>query len=138
MRSLTIGVAMTAFIGIGHASAAGAAVGERTGVLPLKLGIYVEERSSCGDPANAAILKYDGKGISSSNTHGCSARISKRNGKSLTISQTCIDAGAGEGPRISEEFKLTAQSGTEFTIAKNTKANTYRFCTPSSLPVGIR
>jgi hypothetical protein len=138
VKSLTIGIALSAFIGIGHASAGGTPVGQRKGVLPLRLGIYVEERSSCGDPANAAILKYDGKGIGSSNTHGCKAKISKRNGSSLTISQTCIDAGAGAGPRISEEFKLTAQSGTEFTIAKNTKANTYRFCTPSSLPAGIR
>lgn len=108
------------------------------GVFQLKPGTYVEARSTCTDPANAAIMVYDGKGIATSSTHACEARIVKRNGKSLSVTQSCIDAGAAEAPRVVERFNIAVENALEFTISKNTRASTYRYCPPRQLPQSLR
>ena len=104
------------------------------GIFKLKPGIYVDQRSTCGDPANAAIRSYDGKGIATSSTHGCRARITDRNGKSLGISQSCTNLGSGPAGQIIERFRITIENALEFTISINTKASTYRYCPPEQLP----
>ena len=107
------------------------------GIFKLKPGIYVDQRSTCGDPANAAIRSYDGKGIATSSTHGCRARITDRNGKSLGISQSCTNLGSGPAGQIIERFRITIENTLEFTISRNTRASTYRYCPPEQLPEGF-
>ena len=69
------------------------------GVYRLKPGIYVAKGSSCGAPANAAIRRYDGRGISDAHSRACRATILSRKGGRFTVSQSCVDAGAGFSKR---------------------------------------
>jgi hypothetical protein len=108
------------------------------GVFQLKPGTYVERTSSCADPANAAIIFYDGKSLASSSTHACEARIIGRRGKSISVSQSCIDAGVGAAPRVVEHFEISINNAIEFSINKHAGAEVYRFCPPSQLPKSLR
>lgn len=108
------------------------------GVFQLKPGTYVERSSSCADPANAAIIFYDGKGLASSSTHACEARIIGRGGKSVSVSQSCIDAGVGVAPRVVERFEISINNALEFSISKHAGAEVYRFCPPRQLPKSLR
>ncbi|WP_448663814.1 hypothetical protein ACG3SL_03835 [Sphingomonas sp. CJ20] len=108
------------------------------GVYKLKPGIYVAKGSSCGSPANAAIREYDGRGISTANTHACRARILARKGNSYTVSQSCIDAGAGPAPRREQRQQIRVYDALTFGQAIGGNITTYRYCPVRQLPAGIR
>jgi hypothetical protein len=111
------------------------------GVYKLKPGIFVAQGVSCSNPPNAAIKRYDGKGISTAHTRACVARIlSKRRsgyGSLYTVSQSCIDAGAGPGKRFVERQTIDIPDALNFTI--RSQGNTaYRYCPIRELPAGLR
>ncbi|SDG90674.1 MULTISPECIES: hypothetical protein [unclassified Duganella] len=108
------------------------------GVYRLKPGIYVAEGSECSAPANAAIRRYDGKGISTAHTHACKARVSKRRGNQYTVDQSCIDAGTGTAPRQIQHQQVTVENALTFkqNIAGN--VTSYRYCPIRELPADLR
>ncbi|MET3722716.1 hypothetical protein [Sphingomonas trueperi] len=111
------------------------------GVNKLKPGIFVAEGARCSRPPNAAIRRYDGKGISSVHRRACIARIlSKRRsgyGSLYKVSQSCIDTGAGPGKRVVEQQTIDIPDALHFTI--RSQGNTaYRYCPIRELPPGLR
>jgi hypothetical protein len=111
------------------------------GVYKLKPGIFVPQGVSCRNPPNAAIKRYDGKGISTAHTRACVARVlSKRRsgyGSLYKVSQSCVDAGAGPGKRIVERQTIDIPDALNFTI--RSQGNTaYRYCPIQELPAGLR
>jgi hypothetical protein len=111
---------------------------EPGGVYRLKPGIYVDKGVSCSSPPNAAIRQYDGRGISDPHTHACRARVLAKRGTTYTVSQSCIDAGAGPAPRITERQVVSVRDALTFTLRTRGTGTTYRFCPPSMLPAGLR
>lgn len=112
-----------------------------SGVYGLKPGIFVMNGTSCKSPPNAAIKLYDGKGISTAHTHACSVRIlSKRRsgyGYRYTVSQSCVDAGAGPAKRFVERQTIDVPDALTFTI-RSQGGTAYRYCPIYELPPGLR
>lgn len=108
------------------------------GVYRLKPGIYVARGSSCAAPANAAIRRYDGRGISDAHSRACRARILSRKGSSFTVSQSCIDAGTGPAPRVTERQTVTVQDALTFTVKTRGPGTTYSYCPIYQLPADLR
>jgi ABC-type proline/glycine betaine transport system permease subunit len=111
------------------------------GVYKVKPGIFVAEGARCSRPPNAAIRRYDGKGISSMHSRACIARIlSKRRsgyGSLYKVSQSCIDAGTGLGKRFVERQTIDIPDALHFTM--RSQGNTsYRYCPIRELPPGLR
>lgn len=108
------------------------------GVYKLKPGIFVSDGSSCRDPANAAVRRYDGKGLSTAHTRACVAKVlSKRAsgyGSVYRVSQSCIDAGAGPGKRFTERQTVDVPDALTFKL----RGVTYRYCPLDQLPAGLR
>ncbi|GAA0749304.1 hypothetical protein [Sphingomonas sp. ABOLD] len=111
------------------------------GVYTLKPGIFVAQGVSCGNPPKAAIRRYDGKGISSAHSRACIARIlSKRRsgyGSLYTVSQSCIDAGAGPAKRVVAQQTIDIPDALHFTIRSEGRT-AYRYCPIRELPAGLR
>lgn len=108
------------------------------GVYRLKPGIYVQEHVPCSSAPNAAILRYDGRGISDAHTHACKARVLSHKGTRYTVSQSCIDAGAGPAPRVEERQIVTVQDALTFNLRTRGPGTTFRYCPSNMLPAGVR
>lgn len=108
------------------------------GVYRLKPGIYVQKDVPCSSAPNAAILRYDGRGISDAHTHACKARILSHKGSRYTVSQSCIDAGAGPAPRVEERQTVTVQDALTFNLRTHGSGTTFRYCPSYMLPAGVR
>lgn len=108
------------------------------GVYRLKPGIYVAKGSRCASPANAAIRRYDGRGISGAHSRACRATVLSRKGGSFTVSQSCIDAGAGPAPRVTERQIVTVQDALTFTQKTRGPGTTYSYCPIYQLPADLR
>lgn len=108
------------------------------GVYRLKPGIYVQDGVSCASAPNAAIREYDGRGISDPHSRACRARVLSRRGDRYTVTQSCIDAGAGPAPRVTQKQTVTVPDALTFTIRTRGLGNTYRYCPPSMLPAGLK
>lgn len=108
------------------------------GVYRLKPGIYVQNGVACETAPNAAIRQYDGRGISDPHSHACRARVLARKGDRYSVSQSCIDAGAGPAPRVSERQTVTVRDALTFTIQTRGPGTTYRYCPTYMLPAGLR
>lgn len=108
------------------------------GVYRLKPGIYVQAGTDCGSPPNAAIRRYDGRGISGAHTRACRARVLSRKGSRYAVDQSCIDAGAGPAPRVSERQIVTVTDALTFTLRTTGSGATFRYCPITMLPAGLR
>ena len=108
------------------------------GVYRLKPGTYVQRGVACGSAPNAAVRRYDGRGISDAHTRACRARILSRKGSRYAVEQFCIDAGAGSAPRVSERQSITIDDALTFTLRTNGPGTTYRYCPGYMLPSGLR
>ncbi len=111
------------------------------GVYKLKPGIFVARGVRCGNPPNAAIRRYDDKGISTAHGRACIARVlSKRPsgyGSLYKVSQTCIHVGANPGKRFVERQTIDIPDALNFTI--RSEGNTsYRYCPIRELPPRLR
>ncbi len=106
--------------------------------MPLKHGVFVSGDSSCGDPPNAALRRYDGRGLSGAHTHACQIKVLARHGASYDIEQSCIDAGQGPAPRSVETATIDVQDNLTFTLKRGGDAETFRYCAASMLPPSLR
>jgi hypothetical protein len=107
------------------------------GVFKLKPGIFVAEGTRCEDAPNAALRRYDGRGIATAHTRACKARILSRKGSRFSVVQTCIDAGAGPGRRFSERQQIQVRDALSFTQTIQGAGATYRYCPAYQLPPGV-
>lgn len=123
--------------GAGQAAPAGAAPAPG-GVYPLMPGMYVAQGSDCAAPPNAALRQYDGKGIGSAHTHACRATVRAHVGKTYTVEQSCIDAGAGPAPRTSERQRIVVRNARTFVQTVGDGDTTYHYCPASRLPADLR
>jgi hypothetical protein len=136
-----LGVLFIALAGMAALSGASASVDRSPppgGVYKLKPGIYVAKNTPCGDAPNAAIRRYDGVGISDAHSRACKARIVSRRGKTFVVNQSCIDAGAGPAPRVTERQTITIRDALTFALGAGRSQATYRYCPPNMLPKGVR
>lgn len=108
------------------------------GVYRLKPGIYVARGSDCGSPANAAILRYDGKGLSGAHSRACRARILRRDKRHYTVEQSCIDAGAGPASRSTQGQDIYVSDALTFRQVIGRNSSTYRYCAATELPADLR
>jgi hypothetical protein len=108
------------------------------GVYRLKPGIYVQKDVACGTAPNAAIRRYDGRGISSAHSRACRARILSRHGNRYEVSQSCVDAGAGPAPRFAERQTVTVPDALTFSVRTRGRDTSYRYCPPYMLPAELR
>ena len=131
VASLAIGTAAMACASVDSSPAPG-------GVYRLKPGIYVAKGSSCGSPANAAIRRYDGRGISSAHSRACRATILARRGISARVSQSCVGAGSGPAGRFVERQTVTVPDALTFSLQTRGPATTYRYCPSYQLPADLR
>lgn len=131
-------VAATVVLSTCPANASGDASRPPSGVYPLKPGIYVQKGVDCGSPPNAAIRQYDGRAISTAHTRACVARVLSRKGKTYSVRQSCIDAGAGSAPRISERQTIEVSDALTFRLRARGPATTYRYCPAYLLPKDLR
>jgi hypothetical protein len=106
-------------------------------VLPIRVGIYIDESQTCADPANAGLLSYDGEGLNGAHTHDCRMVVESHQGKLLAYSQQCVDAGIGDGPITSEKGLMTIESDKRFLLHRNAGKTVFTYCDPSALPPGI-
>jgi len=104
------------------------------GVYRLKPGIYVARDVDCGSPPNAAIRRYDGKGISTAHTRACRATVQSKKGTTYTVRQSCIDAGSGPGPRFTQQQKISVPDALTFSQTIRGSTTTYRYCPVYQLP----
>lgn len=108
------------------------------GVYRLKPGIYVDTSMECGSPPNAAIRRYDGKGISTAHTRACRAKVLSKKGKVYTVRQSCIDAGSGPGPRFDQTQKIRVADALTFSQTIRGHSTAYRYCPVYQLPKDLR
>jgi hypothetical protein len=106
-------------------------------VLPIRVGIFVNESQTCADPANAGILSYDGEGLSGAQTHDCRMLVESHQGKLFAYSQRCVGTGVGDGPIITENGFMTIESERQFLLQGKLGKTAYSYCDPSQLPPGI-
>jgi len=95
-------------------------------ILPLTRGVYVLAGTPCADPPNAALLVFDGRGISGSATRDCHTRPIKARGRSLQIDQSCADVTAGE--RKTERQVIELQGLEAFWLKTPHGRGAYRLC----------
>ncbi|QNE31596.1 hypothetical protein F1C10_06400 [Sphingomonas sp. NBWT7] len=132
---------LAALCGLGVTISAAAQVTrspEPRGVYRLTPGIYVEQGTGCAAPPNASIRRYDGRGISGAHSRACRVTMLSRRGNRYSVSQSCIDAGAGPAPRSSERQVVTVRDATTFTLRRGASASTFRYCPIAQLPADLR
>jgi hypothetical protein len=112
------------------------------GVYRLKPGTYVAKGSDCGAPANAAILAYDGKGLSGAHSRACQATVRSRtasgNVRRYVVDQSCIDAGAGPAARSTQRQQVAVRDALHFTQTIKGRATSYGYCADYQLPESLR
>ena len=120
-----------------HATASVDTTAPPGGVYKLKPGIYVAEGSDCTAPANAAILQYDGKGLSGAHSRACKVTVRSRKGRRYTVDQSCIDAGAGPAPRSVQRQQVVVWDALNFTQTIKGRSTSYFYCPVDQLPKGL-
>lgn len=108
------------------------------GVYHIKPGFYVAADADCKAPANAAILQYDGRGLSGAHTRSCRASVRSHRGRTYNVEQSCIDSGSGPAPRSKERQLITVHDGASFSQSVAGRETRYRFCPAISLPHELR
>jgi len=142
-RLVTMIVAYAAALGASAAAWASADTSPKPGgVYRLKPGIYVAAGSSCEAPANAAIRRYDGKGLNTAHSRSCKAAVASRKRSAgaitYTVDQNCIDSGAGPGKRFTQRQKVTVEDALTFNQTIGGDRTAYRYCPIDALPADLR
>lgn len=132
-------LALAAMLGISGAASASVDTSPGPGgVYRLKPGVYVARGSSCEAPPNAAIRAYDGRGLATAHSRSCKATVLASKGTRYTVSQRCIDSGAGPGRRYMQRQQVTVHDALTFTQIIGATATTYRYCPIYQLPRDLR
>ena len=108
------------------------------GVYRLKPGIYVQKDVDCASAPNAAILRYDGRGLSGAHSRACRVRVLSHRGSTYVVSQSCIDAGAGPAPRTEERQTVAVRDALDFSLHTRGSERAFRYCPSYMLPEGVR
>lgn len=116
------------------------------GVYRLKPGFYVAQGNDCASPANAVLLRYDGKGLSGAHDRACEAAVvhktagttAGRPSMTYRVRQSCIDAGEGPAPRSTEVQTVTVRDALTFDLRTQRRATTFRYCPVDRLPSDLR
>jgi hypothetical protein len=100
-------------------------------LLPLRHGRY--SSSTCVDPANAALLFYDGRSLNGVHSAGCKLAVIQHTAKSYLVTQTCRAeqvASAIDAPPIQLEDTLVVLSRESFELWTNdtSELRTFRRC----------
>jgi hypothetical protein len=122
----------------GHAMASVDTTPPPGGVYKLKPGMYVAKGSECSAPANAALLQYDGKGLSGAHTRACKATVRSLKGSRFTVDQSCIAAGAGPAPRSVQRQIVLVSDALNFTQTIKGRSTSYAYCPVDQLPTDLR
>lgn len=140
-------IALLAAAGIGQAAHASVdTTPPPGGVYRLKPGLYVADGTDCASPPNAALLRYDGKGLGGAHDRACKAAVVKqtrtrtagRPSTTYRVRQTCIDAGEGPAPRSTESQTVTVRDALTFDLRTAGPATTFRYCPVDQLPPELR
>lgn len=107
------------------------------GVLPLKHGFFVSGGSTCEDPPNAALLRYDGVGLNGAHSRDCQIKVLSAKDRTYRIEQTCTEAGEGPAPRTAAQSTVSIENNLEFRIERGSEVETFQYCPASRLPLGI-
>ena len=105
--------------------------GPDTEPLPVKHGVYVRKAVSCQGAPNAAILVWDGIGLSGAHSSKCTSRIVSRNGSTFKMTTACSAMGDGspDSSGFTEELMVSSVSKTSFVIARGSQPGiAYRWC----------
>lgn len=112
------------------------------GVYRLKPGIYVARDVPCDAPPNAAIRRYDARGIATAHSHACRVTIRTRirtsKGWRYTVDQSCIGTGAGPGKRWVQRQRVAVRDALTFVQTIGDQTVAYRYCPAYQLPPGLR
>jgi hypothetical protein len=106
-------------------------------VLPIRVGVYVNESQTCEDPANAGILSFDGEGLSGAHTYNCQMKIQSHQLNLFAYSQRCVETGAGDGSGSTELGLMRIESDKRFSLHQKSGDIAFNYCEPSTLPPGI-
>jgi hypothetical protein len=99
--------------------------------LSVKHGVYVQKAVSCKGAPNAAILVWDGIGLSGAHSSKCTSRIVSRNGSTFKMTTACSALGDGspDSSGVTEESMVSSVSKTSFVIARGSQPGiAYRWC----------
>lgn len=128
-------------VGAPAAQAGAATTPKASGVYPLAPGIFVLHGTGCGDPPNAAIKLYDGKGLGTAHTSACVAHVTAtkktKDGTAFAASQTCNDEGDGSGKPFTENQSVVVDKPTRFFVPDK-HGDEYDYCPVDQLPDGLR
>ena len=108
------------------------------GVYRSEPGMYVQTGKRCASAPDVAIRQSDGHSISTAHTRACLARILSRNGVRNTVTQSCIDAGAGPASRSVEWQTLAVSDAATSTMATRGSQTTYRHCPADMIPADFQ
>lgn len=103
-----------------------------TGVLPLRIGVYVAQDIACDDPPNSGFRIYDGQGISGSSTKTCRLNVASTSGGVVRGSQSCINT--YDQSRTDNPVRVTVRSNDRFLIEDGGAAQSFRRCETRELP----
>ncbi|WP_145985251.1 hypothetical protein [Altererythrobacter sp. B11] len=105
--------------------------------LPLKLGFYIADDTSCGNASNATLMLLRKGGLNTSRVPCDFTRIEKTGPDRYRVSESCSEGGEAWG---TEEHVYTnistyrVDSETRFTIIGDGGEQTVKHCPQSSLP----
>lgn len=105
--------------------------------LGIKPGIYVEESQSCADPANAAILSFNGVGLNGAHSRDCRLSLQSNDENAYTYSQKCVGAGTGGAVVITEHGIINVYDDQRFSLSQDGGTRLYKHCKSQSLPPEI-
>ncbi len=105
-------------------------------IVPLQTGTYVLAGTPCRDAPFAAIMRYDGKGLSDPHSAQCRSRILTRSGRRYRVATTCRANGDGSPATPTTEIAtLRVRTRGVFAYAAAgavAPGPTYRLCPPGS------
>ncbi len=101
--------------------------------LSLKHGIYMLQNVACQEPANAAMMCWDGVGLSGPHASKCVSHVLSQHGSRFSVRTTCAALGDGtpnpSGQADVETLSVNRLSNARIVIASEAKQPaTYRWC----------
>ena len=110
----------------------------QTDPLSLKHGVYVEKHEQCKGAPNAAIMIWDGVGISGAHSSRCTSRVLRRDKNPVQVSTSCSALGDGSpngsGTDGADSVLLTRLSSTAFMMLRDRQeSHSFRWCSANDV-----
>lgn len=104
--------------------------------LPLARGSYVQVRSTCWDAAPADLLYFDGTGLAEADQRACRAAITRQQGISYTLTESCTPALGGQ--RVASRAQIIVADDRHFARQPvGGEATLYEYCPGKPIPSSI-